>query len=520
MAQAPPSLGAWDPRVPGGQVLPPGVPIPRIPGSAQVTPPPVHRPSSISVDWGSRIPAQVKLQQQLLSKAGFKVSVDGRWGPQTSSAVEAFGKGQHPVSWNTWWGKHTARAAGGPAASGGGPGGGNPEAAGAGAAPTVTAPATTAPVGNSDVQKQIAQLIASYKVAGNNSGLLNSVLNPANIPLIDPTKYANDLVNGKYAGQIGGLERQVAQVDPQHDQNLEDIAGWFNQLRGVQQRGADQNAATSAAGIASQDSANAGVLASLGGASNSAAGEIGAAGINTTAALRGQGQAQAAYDQDLPGLVKLFEAQANMDESRRAGNQRSELAGQMSDLQASKGADYAAAIGDASGRRSQQMLDVNKQRFDQLGAVSAAKQNSILGLGNLLQTSALLPSQVTSAGLKNTAQQAQINAVNASTEATRAQLAQFRKDHAGAPGGAIPDFGQLKPGERSSIKQAIEAPLLGPGGYLRVSPQVFLDTMRNNLYGQFGFQPTPATEAYISSLLEPRFITHWNKFNPKRKYTG
>lgn len=179
-------------------------------------------------------------------------------------------------------------------------------------------------------------------------------------PVINAVKTAGRLADIEYGGAIRTTKRGQEILERQAPQNLADIKSWYDQTRGTltDMKTADKAAADAAVAAASDNAA--GVLRSLGGGANEAAGAIGAAGVAEAGALAQLGLVQQNYQSGALGQLSL-ERSGQLLRQQRTDQQRADQ--------------LAAALAEAEHQRG----NVQATREVELGQQNFANRQAAFG---------------------------------------------------------------------------------------------------------------------------------------------
>lgn len=267
-----------------------------------------------------RDPATLKATQSFLRAKGYNITLDGKWGPQTQSAI---------ADWTSGVGKR------------------NPQA-------------WTAK--NNPLSAPYARPSTSTDVTDTSSAPPGKT--PGKMPPRDTTGAGGRVplpgftpVDTSYISQMQGYDPNAAdaqaglQFDPQIQmtkllqsrgvtdaaQHQKDITNWFGQVQAAQQTAAARDATAGDQAVKSTGDAVAGIIASLGGSANPGAATLGAQGDANTAMESQMAQAQNQYQNDLAPILKLQQASAAQNQTNVDANSQQALAQQLSSLLGQRG---------------------------------------------------------------------------------------------------------------------------------------------------------------------------------------
>lgn len=307
----------------------------------------------------------VALQRFLRSK-GYNLTVDGKLGPLTKSAILDWHRGvgrRNPQAWT----RENVKID-------------DPHRSNSGASKNnqINQPADSS---KTPYRKDDSQPAAGKRTTtnvGTGGGLLSN-------NAINPKVLAQSMVDAKYGPILGEIMRQEKNLRTQGSVNLTDIENWYGQL--------DTNVAQRNKEAADFDAAN---LAAIEGVAPSAAGALGiapgseaattvAAGSDIAADMqRTINQTQGDFASNLRNLFQAGGVAAKTNEQTRQTQALDELFGQRRDILAAKGSDFQSAYADA--------LQLNQ------GMQSEALKNR-LAIFNAQMAAQLAPLQLQSAGL-------------------------------------------------------------------------------------------------------------------------
>jgi len=325
-------------------------------------------------------PEHIRAMQQFLVNHGFKIAVDGVYGPETQTAAAAY-RTHRPGAAPTWNANHGRAVK---------PSELSPQARVAVNTPpgnTPPAPPGKTPPRNlagAQPTDPTSALIAALMGQGGNVG-----------QMIDPNYYAAAAAAPDNAA-VQSLLQEIALDPKQEAQNQYDISSWYglnpkdpNYALSVLGRLGQAKAGD--AGVASDAASNVSQIASalagsIGGAANGGAGALAAAGANDAGMMGALGKANTDYADNMNPLLAA-EARGQMLKDKAANSQA------LMDLQAQ----LAAARGQAT-------ADAANARGNAIGTNNSLAQQRFADKGNLLGIMA----QMSAAGQKSQYTAAQI----------------------------------------------------------------------------------------------------------------
>lgn len=317
-----------------------------------------------------------------------------------------------------------------------------------------------------------------------------------------PSGYADSIAGMQFDPQIRAAQIQLLRQPRQAEQNLHDIAGFYNQVRQSLGKAAGADSAAAKAASASLGDAAANIVASLGGSANAGSAAVGAAGEDAAGTLAALGNAQDFYNAQLQPLLSAESASQRSSEMARQTALHQDLAAQLAGLQGARGQAKAAAMADilqANNALAQQRYG-NRTNAAQtlaslLGQNNALAQQQFGNRAGVLQALQQLVgqnNQVAQAGFTNRASLLQTLAAIAASQQSAAQLARGRdlldakrqRDlSAPAPG----TFAAASPASKARVTQNIFTALLDPntgelkeGIDLNRALQIAQDIVRSN----------------------------------------
>lgn len=275
-----------------------------------------------------------------------------------------------------------------------------------------------------NVTKQLASLIQNQMNQLHNNPSL-PVYDYSNLDrsIIDPTKYSTGAANAQYDPQIAALQHQLSQAPGQNSLDLSNIGDWYGQAQNTYNAGAANASKQYDANAGTLASSAAGMLAALGGSSNSANPGIANTATLAQSMLAGNRQADIGLDASMSGLIPLAMAQAKTNQQGSFNKMMSDLQSQMGALKGAKGAFQQSAYQDALGKQFDQLSSVDQAKanaaqtiFGDKMSTRAANSATAGSLMNAIITQAELPAQMQGQALANSATQASINHTKAITK--------------------------------------------------------------------------------------------------------
>lgn len=417
---------------------------------------------------------RIKAAQQFLKAQGYDLALDGKMGPQTASARDAYRKGQSPESLAAWWRRKIA----------------------ANQAATAREQAKANPV----TRAQGGTKAPKGGVAGASTGgsLFGDLISQAMESLIDPGSYAAAGAGYEFDPLIADLQSQIDRAPGEAAMHQQNIADWYNQVEGRRAEMQGANDTVIQGTVNNQQSAVEGFINAIGGSSNPGSQGVAQQGSIDVAGLQGQGLATQTFDRDMAAVLALQGAESKVNQQRVDQMTLEDLRNELSGLKKGKGQLLTKLLGDAQ-----------ETQFDQLGAL----QNMILG-------DYLAGPQVAGANLDNAYKAAQISQIGVLTEQEKERLRAFREDSGGGPDS---QFSAMEPAAKTQLAQYLTQALLGPGGNFTVYPGTVANRIRQRMFGIAGYdQADPAAQQFVQSVitntLTPGRISWWNKRYPNKKY--
>lgn len=276
----------------------------------------------------------VKARQKWLRGQGYNVAVDGKLGPQTKAAT------------NAWRNKVGAKMFN--KRQGGATGASNP----------ADLSGTTAPVGGGGG--------GGGGGGRRNRGGGGGSSQEQTFDLINPGKYARGSVESEFGPLLGEMQRDISLQRRQGGQNLADLQSWFQQLEGTRAQGAQANTAAQQQAEGEFNQANLGITNALGGAANTGGAQAAGYASAALAGLTGVGQAQGNFDRNMQSILASQGIDARRTEQGRQSQIMQDLLGKRQDLFKAKGSALAKALAEAQILRTQQRgQNIEQQRMMQ-----------------------------------------------------------------------------------------------------------------------------------------------------------
>ena len=371
----------------------------------------------------------VRDAQTFLRSHGYKVGVDGLFGPQTSSALKAYFHNINPHAFNVAHGIH--------------PVSGNNHPPAVNTSPPVHAPNVSRGGGGGN---------GARSGRGGNSGA-GAPQPPAG--MLDPRKIAAAMANQEYGPAIAQLKGLLGDVANQDQFNQKQIGGYYDQMKNLMNSQYQDQGAATAAGIKGVTDAI-GQDAQLFGGQE--APQMATAASNAASYLGAVGQSQQDYLHNMLPLLDAQAAQGTANEQSAAAAQQANYQNQLTAQQQAKGAAYQSNY-------EQALSDQATQAQNQLA---------------LEQAQAMLPYQVGSAKAQLKVDRANAAAAGpynaAKLAATQAQAAHYGALTKQEMASAQKDVAQAKASGGKGA--AVLAP--GSTSYDRVSGLLFKSLFTGN----------------------------------------
>jgi len=185
---------------------------------------------------------------------------------------------------------------------------------------------------------------AEQRTPGGNGGTVNlqgltRIAQQTGIPI--PTSLANKLAEAEagaqFDPQIHDVQGLLAQAPTDSAQHQHDIGHWYGQVQKALGTAGTRDTAATNAGVGSMKDALAAITASLGGAANAGAADVGAAGLNDIGTLQALGTSQDMLNNDLAPVVDQEKAAAATNQLNTDALAKSKLQQQLEDLQGQRG---------------------------------------------------------------------------------------------------------------------------------------------------------------------------------------
>lgn len=500
MPVAPPRRAYGDSRLQNG---PPSRPAP--PRKVRVSfPTPTQRlvgsKNAATNAFGTPTALNVRGLQQQLAKMGYKITVDGRLGPETLSALrDATGQANEPL------GKFKTELA-------------TPNfltnlAKNATGHPQmwdkthvdVQAPyrkTTTNPDGTSSTSGASSTPFAGTPTGGSSAGTVNySPLSglvtktgrmlPASLAqfgqMVNPST-AQDIAGAQYDPQIAAAQLQL-QLDPgQFAQDLKDIGSWYGQAEGAQQAAGKAVAGMGTAAVGSMGDAAAALAQSMGGNANMGGANIASTGQNAIGTEQALANAANTYETNMGPLLKAEQAEQSVNQQNKNATQALTDRQALASLQSAKGQATQAALAQIIGQNNS--LAQARASME----ASLAQNNNALGQQNFSNQLALLNSmaQAQSLGINTQYKQAELNNL-ASEIQSRTQKNDLPAYAANHP---FTYYQQHNPQFLSKVAQTARTALYDPTGVkASLTPQQAWDLIKS-VYVSNGMAPNPGTPSY------------------------
>lgn len=276
------------------------------------------------------------MRQKYLNQHGYQVTVDGKHGPQTATAVKAFVKGIPGAYWTKIWNANHPQPV---------PGTGTDVAPNAHPALPYTPPTPAPAAGHAPPPPAPDPRI--------------NVPGVGNVNMINPTAYANSAMETKYGPAAAELVRQMAQAKADQGSHQTDIKNWFAQILGDQKTGAASNVAALGGILSGADKANVGLVNALGGSANAASSNVASLGTIGRNALEQLAAHQANFDDTQHTAIGQQGVEAANNEYAKGQKVRDDLASQMLNLNNQRGSDYTTTLQGAQQDRFKQQLAIH-----------------------------------------------------------------------------------------------------------------------------------------------------------------
>lgn len=373
-------------------------------------------------------------------------------------------------------------------------------------------------LGGSPWQKLLLGLLAQAKGIKGTKPTLSEGFLSQYLTNFDPVTRSETEASLAYDDSINSLQGQLGGIDRGYDGIMSDLDKWYGMLGDTNRAAAAANAENLEQNTGELGDATSAFISAIGGAANPGSASVAAEGVIGQGALRGMGQAQANFDNNVGQFFQAASASQKAGIVRQMARDRAELQKALAAAQRERGLYKSKATTGYDDDRLKLALQLRNNLYDQRKDASESSFNRILGLANLAGMASTIGSDVDQNTVDTASKVEDWKRAIILNEQERLRLQQFQQSLSG--GGEQYPFSQLEPGTRAQLAGQLMTNLLGPKGYLTVNPKQFLNTVRQRLYGVAGYQRTPQTEAFIQELLEPRLINWWNKYHPKQRYNG
>lgn len=395
-------------------------------------------------------PSAKQLQSMLRSR-GYNLKVDGVWGPISRSAYKAFKAGVGARRWN---GNHpgsiaaAGRGSGGAGGSGGGSGGGTGGSGGGG---------------------------GGRGRGGRGGGGMRG----AGIQIPNAKAYAKSEIAAQYNPILNELRYQRDQQQSQGAQDLADIKSYYGQLANTLSQVQSAGDAFQQAALQQSQADQQGILRSIGGGANPAAGAVGSFADLMHGALQGTLAAQQNYMTNQQALAAQGQAQALTNQQRITQQAVQGINQQINSELGSRSSDYLKALADAQQQRLQDM---------------AALQNMQIAAGQF--------------GLSMKQGAAQLANQNLQNKALKQQLS-----------GKAGNFKSLTAADRSKLVEQVNTVMYDPHtGEAAMSPMQAWVKAANTLRALgFDVQASPRARNWLSQSWM-NYVTDYNQSHPNKQY--
>lgn len=157
---------------------------------------------------------------------------------------------------------------------------------------------------------------------------------------------ADQIAGEQFDAQIHDTQAEMGHQMAQHAQNLADIANWYGQVQAANHSAQQANAQATQQAAAGQDQATQAALAAIGGGANQGAGAVAAASGDQAALLRGIGQIQQNYNNNLQPALAAQQAGQMSAQSALDSQAQAQLQQTLTDLQGQRGQAKTQALMD------------------------------------------------------------------------------------------------------------------------------------------------------------------------------
>lgn len=248
--------------------------------------------------------------QRWLRHQGYKITVDGIWGPQTAAAYRASQTGNKYGSNNS-----SPRPKGDPV---------NRFNAG----PHANKPKKKPKAGNKSTKttKAINQMVGGGAV-GKKLG----------------AGYAGAMAGMQFDAPINDIKVLIERLGPKNAQAIQDVTNWYGQVEAANDQAGARSAQMTQRVAGEHDQAIQGLLASLGGGAVDANAALAQSGLRDSGLLRALGEIEGQYRSDMDPILEHAEASAKTLEQRRNTEQMQNYQLELAQLLGQRGQAKAAA---------------------------------------------------------------------------------------------------------------------------------------------------------------------------------
>jgi hypothetical protein len=285
----------------------------------------------------------VLAMQKFLRSKGYNIQVDGKMGPQTKAAMNAWTVGgpKDPRITAAQWNMHQ-RGEGSLA--------GRKQGSLGGSTPSVQ------PLGGGH---------HGHGHSGSGSGL-GGIGGGADLQNI-PTSYADSAANMQYGPQIADMLQQIKDAKGQGAQNIHDIGNWYGMVQTALKQARGEAAQSGQQAVNSDTALMKGLMASMG--NDNAAAEIGAQGARATAMQQGANNNEQQYTADMAPIYQAMQAGAASRQLALNHQNESGLASKLNALYGAQGAAKQAEL--------EKIMEYNNQLAQQrFGNTLSAEQTA------------------------------------------------------------------------------------------------------------------------------------------------
>jgi hypothetical protein len=483
----------------------------------------------------------VKELQKFLRNEGYNIAVDGRFGPQTKRARDAYVYSRAgPKLFNKNQAKRNARAAannsnagGGSSNGGGSAGGGNGGGGGGNNRNGNRNNKGGGALTTKQLLKELKGLAGKFnyenpEVNALIESIMGSLEGGAN-ELEVPEGYVESIVGASYDPQIEAMQRELDSTRADRSAGLGAISDWFGGAVESAQANAVADEAHGQAAIDQYEEALQGLGAGLQGSELADMAAWGGMGLGAMNAIN---TSQGNFNRSTEEALQAQKNDYTFIENREFQDQIEDLQFGLGQLRSARGAEASKLANELMLR--QQEFNANQEQAYINAALSAAGTisnmpgqggylgfkspseliSALAGLQSMNITAAMAPAQIKAGKLGNAATKSQI-------KVNEAQIEQILAGVAEANQGAVPKISQMKPAERNELYTAIFQHMIGPGGNFTVDPLQGYNKARNMLT-RFGGSTLNANNKDVSNWLRsnaftPARLQWWNKRYPNKK---